>query len=163
MTGTRRGLLGTAVAAAPLPPTRVRAQQPTVTIGALTDMSGPYRDRCPLPARGRRLMRLRNPVRLLRCGPSLPTIRTRPSVRESPVFDKDGVDMIVGADSSAVGLAVQTIVREKNKVLIAQPTTSAITGEQCSPNCVQWHFDTYMFARSTGGATVAAGGDSRFF
>ena len=40
-TVTRRDLLGTAVAAsAALPPTRVLAQQPTITIGVLTDMSG---------------------------------------------------------------------------------------------------------------------------
>jgi hypothetical protein len=35
MTVTRRGLLGTAVAASALPATRVRAQQPTITIGVL--------------------------------------------------------------------------------------------------------------------------------
>ena len=31
------------------------------------------------------------------------------------------------------------------------------------PDDVHWTYDTYMLGRSTGGATVAAGGDSWFF
>ena len=43
MTISRRALLGTATAAATLPLSRVRAQgAPTVKIGVLNDMSGPY-------------------------------------------------------------------------------------------------------------------------
>ena len=41
--------------------------------------------------------------------------------------------------------------------------SSALTGEQCSPNFISWNYDTYMLAKSTGGAMVKAGGNSWFF
>jgi branched-chain amino acid transport system substrate-binding protein len=59
---------------------------------------------------------------------------------------------------------VQGVVREKNKVFLASAgATAVLTGEQCSPNFVHWTYDTYMVARSTGGAMVKAGGDSWYF
>jgi branched-chain amino acid transport system substrate-binding protein len=63
-----------------------------------------------------------------------------------------------------VALALAELTREKNKVAVATSTaTSDLTGRACTPNTVHWVFDTYMLARSTGGATVRAGGDSWFF
>jgi branched-chain amino acid transport system substrate-binding protein len=63
-----------------------------------------------------------------------------------------------------VALAVADIVREKNKVFMSTSTaTSDLTGRACTPNTVHWTYDTYMLAKSTGGATVKAGGDSWFF
>jgi branched-chain amino acid transport system substrate-binding protein len=41
---------------------------------------------------------------------------------------------------------------------------TALTGEQCSPNFIHWTYDTYMLAKSTGGAMVKArGGGSWYF
>jgi branched-chain amino acid transport system substrate-binding protein len=55
-------------------------------------------------------------------------------------------------------------VKEKNKVFLASgPATVALTGAQCSPNFIHWTYDTYMLAKSTGGATVKAGGNTWFF
>jgi len=55
-------------------------------------------------------------------------------------------------------------VKEKNKVYInSGAASSALTGEQCSPNFIHWTYDTYMLAKSTGGAMVKAGGDSWYF
>ena len=56
---------------------------------------------------------------------------------------------------------MQNVSREKNKVAInVGSATSDLTGAQCSPNGIHWAFDTYMLAKSTGGATVKAGGDT---
>jgi len=41
--------------------------------------------------------------------------------------------------------------------------TSDLTGAQCAPTTAHWVYDTYMLAKSTGGATVKAGGDTWFF
>jgi branched-chain amino acid transport system substrate-binding protein len=38
-----------------------------------------------------------------------------------------------------------------------------LTGGQCSPNTIHWTYDTWMLARSTGGALVRAGGQRWFF
>ena len=55
-------------------------------------------------------------------------------------------------------------MREKNKAFLASsPGTSELTGTQCSPNTVQWTYDTWMLANSTARATVREGGDSWFF
>src|SRR6202012_362072 len=41
--------------------------------------------------------------------------------------------------------------------------SSDVTGKACTPNSMHWAFDTYMEAKSTGGAMVKAGGDTWYF
>jgi branched-chain amino acid transport system substrate-binding protein len=78
--------------------------------------------------------------------------------------DRDGVDMIIDVPTSSVGLAVNQVMREKNKAYInVGSATSDLTGAQCAPTTAHWVYDTYMLAKSTGGAMVKAGGDSWFF
>lgn len=63
-----------------------------------------------------------------------------------------------------MALAVNNITREKNKVMLASGAgTSDLTNSQCSPNTVQWTYDTYMLAHGTGTAVTKSGGDSWFF
>jgi branched-chain amino acid transport system substrate-binding protein len=79
-------------------------------------------------------------------------------------FDRDGVDLLIDVPTSSVALALQSVVREKNKVYInSSAASSALTGESCSPNFIHWTYDTYMLAKSTGGAMVKAGGDTWYF
>jgi branched-chain amino acid transport system substrate-binding protein len=79
-------------------------------------------------------------------------------------FDRDGVDVIVDVPNSGVALAVNGVAREKNKVfLVSGAATSALTGEQCSPNTVHWTYDTYMLAKATSQAMVKGGGNTWFF
>src|SRR5919202_1712937 len=79
-------------------------------------------------------------------------------------YDQDGVDVIVDVPTSSVALAVNGVVKEKNKVFLnSTAATADLTGPACTPNTVHWTYDTYMLARSTGGALVKAGGDTWFF
>ena len=79
-------------------------------------------------------------------------------------IDVDGVDVIVDGGASSVALAVNDIIRDKNKVYLnTSSATSDLTGTKCSPNTVHWTYDTWMLANSTGGATVKSGGDSWYF
>jgi branched-chain amino acid transport system substrate-binding protein len=79
-------------------------------------------------------------------------------------FDRDGVDIIVEVANSGVALAVAGVAKEKNKVYInSGAATSDLTGAQCNANTIHWVYDTYMLAKSTGGAMVKAGGSSWFF
>ena len=79
-------------------------------------------------------------------------------------YDTEKVDMIADVPTSSVALAVQTITREKNKVLlIAGGGSSDLTGKACSPNGIQWVYDTYVLARVAAKALVAKGDDSWFF
>ena len=79
-------------------------------------------------------------------------------------FDVDHVDAIVDVPTSSVALAVNEVVRGKNKVfLVSGAAISDLTGPKCSPNTVHWTYDTWMLANSTGKALVKSGGDTWFF
>ncbi len=72
--------------------------------------------------------------------------------------------MIVDVPNSGVALAVNQVVRDKNKVFINSGAASSdLTGSKCSPNTVHWTYDTWMLANGTGSAIVKRGGDTWFF
>ena len=79
-------------------------------------------------------------------------------------IDVDKVDVIVDVPNSGVALAINEVVREKNKVFLASgPATADLTGPKCTPNTVHWTYDTWSLANGTGKAIVQTGGDSWFF
>ena len=79
-------------------------------------------------------------------------------------FDVHHVDAILDVPTSSVALAVSDVAREKNKVfLISGAASSDLTGAKCTPNNVHWTYDTWMLAHGTGTALVKTGGDTWFF
>jgi len=79
-------------------------------------------------------------------------------------IDVDKVDAIVDVPTSSVALAVNALVREKNKVFLnSGAATSDLTGKACSPNTVHWTYDTWALANGTGNAVVKTGGNTWFF
>jgi branched-chain amino acid transport system substrate-binding protein len=79
-------------------------------------------------------------------------------------IDVEKVDAIVDTPTSSVALAVSNLVKEKNSILINSGGASAdITGKACTPNTLSVTYDTYMLANGTGKALTQAGGDSWFF
>ena len=166
---SRRALLGSASAATVLPALRARAQKPTLKIGVLTDLSGPYQDTTGQTG----VVCAEQAVQDFAGSHGL-TVEVISADHQNKAdigagiarqwFDRDGVDLVLDVPNSAVALAVNGVAREKNKVFIASGSaTTSLTGDQCSPNTVQWTYDTYMLAHSTGGALVKAGGTSWFF
>lgn len=167
---TRRGLLGTAAlaGAATVAPRRGHAQGQTIKIGVLNDQSGPYRDIGGMlgVAAVRQAVQdvgaLGFPVEVL-----FADHQNKPDVGASLTrqwIDRDGVDLVIDVPTSSVALAVNNVIREKNKVYInTGAATADLTGAQCTPNTIHWSYDTYMLSKSTGGAMVQAGGDSWYF
>ncbi|HKW39105.1 MAG TPA: ABC transporter substrate-binding protein [Burkholderiales bacterium] len=79
-------------------------------------------------------------------------------------LDQDGVDLIVDLPNSAVALAVNEVVRQKNRVMIGSGAgTSELTGSKCSPNTVHWTYDTWAYGHSLAKAVVQRGGKTWFF
>src|ERR1700687_3328042 len=79
-------------------------------------------------------------------------------------LDVDKGDVIVEVPTSSVALAVNEVVRAKNKVLLVSgAAASDLTGKNCSPNTIHWTYDTWSLANGTGKYTVKAGGDTWFF
>ena len=59
-------------------------------------------------------------------------------------FDTKDVQMVTGLSNSAIGLSVQAMAREKNRISITTGSgATEFTGSQCSPNGLQWAIDTY--------------------
>jgi branched-chain amino acid transport system substrate-binding protein len=167
----RRSVLAAGAAFGALPLARARAQAAnTIKIGVLNDQSGLYRD-VNGPGSVACVRQAIADLGLAARGINVEVVvgdhQNRPDVGVNisrQWIDRDGVDMIIDVPTSSVALAVNTVVREKNKVFInSSGATSDLTGAQCSPNTVHWTYDTYMLAKSTGGAMVRAGGDTWFF
>src|SRR5579864_2412697 len=79
-------------------------------------------------------------------------------------IDTEKVDMITDTPNSGVALAVNNLTKEKNAVLLNNGAATAdLTGKACTPNTVSYTYDTYMLANGTGKALTKAGGDTWFF
>ena len=169
MSFSRRNVLAGAAATGALPLSLARAQAAnTIRIGVMTDMSGTYRDNTgpTSVAATREAAAEFGASHGFRVEGIEADHQNRPDVGVNLArqwYDQ-GVDLILDVPTSSVGLAVSGVAREKNKAYInVGSATADMTGAQCSPNTIHWAYDTYMLARSTGGATVRAGGDTWFF
>ncbi len=144
----------------------------TITVGVLNDMAGPFAD-----------LSGRNSVVAAQmaaddfaksAGPGAPQVRILSADHQNKAdigasvtrawVDRDGVDAVVDVPNSAVALAVNQVLREKDRTFLASSSaTSDLTGKACAPTTVQWVFDTWSLANGTARALVAQGGDTWFF
>jgi len=162
-----------AAAAVALSAGGAQAQQWTdgvIKIGVLNDMSGLYADLTGIGSVIAARMAVED-FGAARKGMKIEIVgadhQNKPDVGSSIVkkwLDEDKVDVIVDVPTSSVALAVNEIVREKNKVfLVSGAAASDLTGAKCSPNTVHWTYDTWALANGTGKAIVKTGGDTWFF
>ena len=166
MTVTRRSvMLG---AAGSVLAGRARAAT-AIKLGVLTEMSGTYAEDS---GRGSVVAAQMAIDDFHRAHPELAVelisgdAQTKPDVASALArvwFDREGVDAIFDVPVSNCALAVATVTRERNKVAIFNTSTSELTGKSCSPNHIQWAYDTYALAGSTARALLKAGGDTWFF
>ena len=153
------------------PPRAARSQTArTLKIGVLTDLSGQYADfygegsvlaaRMAVEDAGNDLLGL--PVEIL-----VADHQNKPDVGAAIArqwFSDQGVLAVADVPSSAVGLAVNGIARDANRVFLASgPFTTEITGPSCSPNTVQWTTDNWAIGNSIGRSIVSEGGMRWFF
>lgn len=146
------------------------AQDKTVKIGVLNDMSSLYADiggpnsvvaikmaveDSGLPAKGWKIEVLSGDH------------QNKPDVGANIArqwVDNDKVDAIADTPNSGVALAINNIAKEKNVILLnSGAATADLTGKACTPNTVSYTYDTYMLANGTGKALTKAGGDTWFF
>jgi len=79
-------------------------------------------------------------------------------------IDQEKVDAIADVPNSAVGLAVNEVVRGTRAALIASSAASSdLTGKYCSPNTIQWTFDTWAASHTIGDYLVHHGGGKWYF
>jgi branched-chain amino acid transport system substrate-binding protein len=141
-----------------------------VKIGILSDMSGPYADvvgngdvvaaKLAIEDMGGKVLGM--PIELLSAD-----MQNKPDVASTMArqwFDTEGLDVLAGGASSASGLAMQEVARQKEKIfLITDSASSDFTGKACAPYGFHFSYDTYALANGTGKALVKQGGDTWFF
>jgi len=165
---TRRAILVGAPLAgllqAALPPWAAHARTP-LRLGVLTTLSGPAADgagtgsvlaaRMAVEASG-------VPAEVLSAD-----MGDRPDVGAGLArawFDRGGVHAVLDVPNSATALAVAGIARERNAIaLFSGPGTTALTTTACSPNHLQWTYDTAALATGAARAVLAEGGRTWFF
>lgn len=76
----------------------------------------------------------------------------------------EGVDMVADVGNSAVALAIQSLGREKNKlVMYSAVGTVDITGKQCAPTGLAWLHDNYNLVAGPIRKLVGQGQNKWFF
>ncbi len=76
-----------------------------------------------------------------------------------------GVNVVADVPFSSAGLAVNEAVRGAKRTLFiaSGPGTSDLTGSACSPNTVQWTYDTFATSSAVAKALVSQGYKSWYF
>src|ERR1700688_1198180 len=145
------------------------AQDKTVKIGVLNDMSSLYAD-IGGPNSGVAIQMGVEDPGLTKKGWKIDVLsgdhQNKPDVGVNIArqwIDSDKVDAIADTPNSGVALAVSNLVKEKNAVLLnSGAATADLTGKACTPNTISFTYDTYMLANGTGKALTKAGGDIWF-
>jgi branched-chain amino acid transport system substrate-binding protein len=79
-------------------------------------------------------------------------------------IEQENVNAVADMPNSAVGLAVNEVVRGTKAALIASSAASSdLTGKYCSPNTIQWTFDTWAASHTIGNYLVRNGGKKWYF
>ena len=161
-------VLGALVALAA--PARSSAQDGTVKIGVLDDMSGPYSDntgpgdllavRMAVADFGGSV--LGKPIEVISAD-----MQSKVDVGVAIArrwYEQDGVDLIIGIPHSAIALGVVKLAEQTNRLVMpTAAATSDLTGKACSAHSVHWVYDTYGQGKTLVNAIVKQGGDSWFF
>ena len=165
----RRRLLQTTVAATAVARSG-HAQPAPIRIGVLTDLSGQYSDTAGATSVACTQLAVDE---AMAATPGLTVEVLRADHQNKPDlalgiarqwFDRDGVDVVTNCNNSAIALAISNLCHQRNKVhLNTGAATVELTGPACNANLVQWTYDTWEIAHSTGVATVKSGGGKWFF
>ncbi len=143
-----------------------------IRIGVLNDMSGPFSDLSGRASIVAAQMAAEDFAKA--AGPGAPRVEILSADHQNKAdvgaaisrawVDRDGVAAVVDVPNSAVALAVNQVMREKDRTFLASSSgTSELTGKACAPTTVQWVFDTWALANGTARAVLASGGDTWFF
>jgi branched-chain amino acid transport system substrate-binding protein len=146
------------------------AQNKTVKIGVLDDMSGPYAEntgpgdvaavKFAIADFGGSV--LGKPIELVTAD-----FQSKVDVGVGIAkrwYDDEGVDLIVGIPNSAIALALVKVAGDKDRIVTpTAAATSALTGKACGSNSIHWIYDTYGQTKTIVSALTKQGGDSWFF
>ena len=155
-----------------MPAARAQGLDGPIRIGVLNDASGPYAD---LSGKGSVVAaQMAAEDFMAEAGPGGPRVEVRSGDHQNKAdvgaalarqwVDQDGVAAVVDVPNSAVALAVNKVMADKDRTFLASSTaTSDLTGPACQPTTVQWTFDTWALAHGTARALLQQGAKRWFF
>jgi branched-chain amino acid transport system substrate-binding protein len=142
----------------------------SVKIGVLSDFSGPFADQAGKGSFIAAQMAAEDFAREskgLKAEIIFADHQNKPDVGSAIArrwVDQENVVAIVDLPNSGVALAVNTVMKEKNRTMLASGSaTSDLTGKFCQPTTVQWALDTWALGNAMGSAITERGGKSWFF
>ncbi len=138
-----------------------------IRIGYLADMSGPYRDLAGPGGLEAMRMAIEEHGGAIH-GATIEVFsaddRNSADVGANTVrgwIDQQNVDMVGGLVASSVTIAATQLLTEHDRIgMVSGAAALGITNEYCSPNHVQWVYDTHAMSNGTARAIVEEGGDS---
>jgi branched-chain amino acid transport system substrate-binding protein len=147
-----------------------QADEISVKLGVLTDLSGPYADDGGAGSVAAAQLAVQDfdpAAHGMKVEIIVADHQNNPDIGSKIArqwFGTEHVNAILDVPNSAVALAVSDVAREMDKaLLVSGAAISDLTGLRCSPNTVHWSYDTWMLAHATAGALAKTGGDSWFF
>ncbi len=140
-----------------------------IRLGYLADMSGPYRDLAG-PG-GLEAMRMAieehggsihgAPIEVFSADDRNSADVGANTVREW--IDQRDVDMVGGLVASSVTIAATRLLADHDRIaMVSGAAALGITNEHCSPNHIQWVYDTHAMSNGTARAIVDEGGERWF-
>jgi len=151
-------------------PLHAQMSDHVVKIGVLNDQSGPYADLAGPGAVIATQMAAEDFGGAV-LGAKIEVVaadhQNKPDVGSGIVrrwIDEQKVDAVIDVPTSSVAMAVQEVLRQKERVfLISGAASEALSGKACSPFAIQTSDDTYALTVGTTKAIVENGGDTWFF
>src|SRR5215467_3385343 len=146
------------------------AQNKTVKIGVLDDMSGPYAEntgpgdvaavKFAIADFGGKV--LGKPIEMVSAD-----FQSKVDVGVGIAkrwYDEENVDLVIGIPNSAIALALVKVAAEKNRLVMpTAAATSELTGKSCGTHSMHWIYDTYGQTKTIVEALSKQGADSWFF
>lgn len=145
-------------------------QDRPLTLGVLTDISGPYANYSGMGSVEATKLAVEDfgsevlgrKIRVI-----FADHQNKPDLAASIArqwYDADGVEVILDVTFSSAALAVQEVSRQAKKiVLLSTAAAAVINGKSCSPYSAQWTFDSYSLAKGVAAALVKGGAKKWFF
>jgi branched-chain amino acid transport system substrate-binding protein len=165
----RRTFLGAAAAVPAIARSASAASPPPIRIGVLTDMSGPFSDNSGPGSVAATELAVAD---FAAAHPDIKVevisadMMNKPDVGSNIArkwFDEQNIDLILDLPSSAVAIAVATLAKQRDKMVItATAGDPRISGKYCSPVLMQWTYDLWALANATARVLVPKGSDKWF-
>ncbi|WP_246662906.1 ABC transporter substrate-binding protein [Pseudolabrys sp. FHR47] len=158
------------MAFASISPSQAQVSGDVVKIGVLTDMSGQWSDMngpgslaaAQMAAEDFGGKVLGKPIEIIGADHQLKVDVGSGIARRW--IESEGVDAISDVTNSAIALAVQRLTRESNRIaLFSSPSSTDLSGKECSPTGFQWVYDNYSNTVGPVKALLAQGKKSWFF